>query len=170
MAWEYDKNHSRIGFTARHLGITNVRGQFDRADVTIDLEGDDPSEWSMKATIDAASVNTGIERRDNDIRGEKYFDVEKYPTITFESRQVEKRGDGYVVVGPLTMHGKTNDVELAVTFNGEQVDREVHKRGFTAQGEIDRFTFNVGDPEHRETTWTVGDKIQLMLDMEAALR
>jgi polyisoprenoid-binding protein YceI len=167
MPWEFDRNHSYIGFAARHLGINTVRGRFDQAEVKIDLEDPDPTKWSVQAEVEAASINTGVERRDNDLRAAKYFDVENHPKISFRSKRVEKHGDGYRVVGDLTMHGTTREIELAATFNGEQVDREVNKRGFSAHGEIDRFAFNVGDPEHRETTWTVSDKVQLVLDMEA---
>jgi polyisoprenoid-binding protein YceI len=170
MTWEFDKGHHQIGFAARHLGISIIRGHFDRSEVAVNLDAEDPTQWSMNATIDAASINTGNERRDDALREDKYFDVANYPTITFESRRVEKNGDGYRVFGDLTMHGTTREIELAVTYNGEAVDRDLTKRGFSGRGVIDRFAFGVGDPNRRDLTPTVGDKVELLLDMETFRR
>ena len=167
MNWQYDKNHSTIGFRTRHLGISTVRGYFTDADVKLNLEGDDPTKWSMNATIQAASIDTGIERRDDHLRSESYLDVAEFPTITFETRRVEPRGEGFALIGSFTMHGVTKELELAATFNGEAVDREVHKRGFSAQGTVDRFAFGVGDPTG---SWSVAPEIHFELEMEAALR
>ncbi len=167
MPWEFDQNHQNIGFSARHLGISTVHGHFEKANVVLDLDSDDPTQWSMRAVVDASSINTGIPRRDDALRGENYFEVDKYPEIRFETRRIERQGDGYCIVGALTMHGVTKEIELQATFNGEAVDREILKRGFSAQGTIDRFAFGVGDPEHREKTWTVSDEVKLILEMEA---
>jgi len=164
MAWEFDRNHSRVGFSARHLGINTVHGQFEDADVALNIDGDDPVNWSVKANIKAASINTGLGRRDDALRSDQYLNVEAHPTITFESSRVERRGDQYAVIGALTMLGVTKEVELEASFNGEAVDREQLKRGFSARGTIDRFAFGIGEPER---TWTVGPKIDLVLDMEA---
>jgi polyisoprenoid-binding protein YceI len=167
MPWEFDRNHSLIGFTARHLGISTIHGQFMDADVTLDLDGDDPTEWSMAASIKTISLNSGVGRRDDHLRSEAYLNAEQYPTITFETRRIESRDTGYAVIGALTMHGVTQEIELAATFNGEAVDRELTKRGFSAQGAVDRFAFGVGEPK---VTWTVGGEINLVLEMEAIRR
>ena len=167
MPWEFDQNHRNIGFSARHLGISTVHGHFEKADVTLNLDSDDPTQWSMRAVIDAASIDTGIARRDDALRAEGYFEVDKYPEIRFESKRIEKQGDDYRVVGDLTMHGMTNEIVLQASFGGEAVDREILKRGISAHGTIDRFAFGVGDPEHREKTWTVSDQVNLILEMEA---
>ncbi|HZT06575.1 MAG TPA: YceI family protein [Chloroflexota bacterium] len=164
MRWEYDPNHSRIGFSARHLGISTIRGQFDRADVQVDLESDDPTQWRLSATIAADSINTGLERRDDALRGENYLNVARYPTIRFESLRAERCDDGYVLIGALTILETTREVELAVAYNGEAEDRNLMHRGFSASAMIDRFDFALGDPK---VTWTVGDTIRLELDMEA---
>ncbi len=167
MPWEFDQNHRNIGFSARHLGISTVHGFFEKADVTVNLDSDDPTQWSMSAVVDANSINTGIPRRDDALRGESYFETDKFPEIRFETTRIERQGDGYCIVGSLTMHGVTKEVELEAAFGGEAVDREILKRGFTAQGTIDRFAFGIGDPDHREKTWTVSDEVKLLLDMEA---
>src|ERR1041384_2572604 len=145
MTWEFDRNHSTIGFSARHLGISTIYGQFQEAVVTLDLEGEDPTSWSMSASVNVASINTGIQRRDDHLRSPSYFDAEEYPTLEFKTQRLEPRGDGYALFGTLTMHGVTREVELAATFNGQAVDKEVTKRGFSAQGTIDRFAFGVGE-------------------------
>jgi polyisoprenoid-binding protein YceI len=167
MPWEYDTVHSYIGFIAKHLGINTVHGYFESAQVSLNLDSDDPTQWSIKATIQAASINTAISRRDDALRGEGYLDAERFPTITFESKRVERRGQRYWMVGALTLHGVARDVDLDVAFNGEATDREMLKRGFSAQGEVDRFQFEVGEPAK---TPTVGKEIRFVLNMEAIKR
>jgi polyisoprenoid-binding protein YceI len=164
MPWEYDKNHSLIGFTARHLGISTVHGRFDDVEVSLDLDSEDPTKWKVSATIKAVSINTGIGRRDDTLRAAPYFDVEQFPMIQFTTTRVEPRGDAYVVIGNLTMRDVTKEVELAAIFNGEAVDREITKRGFSAQGAVDRFAFGVGDPKPPLNT---AAEIKLILEMEA---
>jgi polyisoprenoid-binding protein YceI len=121
----------------------------------------------MAASIKTASLNSGVGRRDDHLRSEAYFNAEQYPTITFETRRIESRDTGYTVIGALTMHGVTQEIELSATFNGEAIDRELTKRGFSAQGAIDRFAFGIGEPK---ATWTVGSEVNLVLEMEAIRR
>jgi polyisoprenoid-binding protein YceI len=171
MPWEFDRGHSYIGFSAKHIGINFIHGSFEDADVTVDLSSDNPVDWSLKAVIKAASLNSGIARRDDALRGELYLAAEQYPTIEFESKRVERRGDNrFAVVGPLTIRGVTRDVELDVTYGGEQVDRDILHRGFSATASIDRFDFGIGDRNDRAKTWTVGDNINFILELDAALR
>jgi polyisoprenoid-binding protein YceI len=145
-----------------------VYGHFGDAEVTLDLDADDPTQWSMKAVIQAASLDTGFPRRDDAVKSDHYLDVEAFPTITFESRRVEKRGDRFAAFGPLTLHGVTRDIELDVTYNGEVIDRvqgrEVTKRGISAQTTIDRLDYKMGEPAPPAT---VAHEIRLLLEMEA---
>jgi polyisoprenoid-binding protein YceI len=168
MPWEFDLPHSLIGFSTKHLGICGVYGRFGAAEVTLDLDADDPAQWSMRAVIQAASLDTGFPRRDDAVKKEGYLDVEKFPTITFESRQVERRGDRFAVTGPLTLHGVTKEIELDVSYNGEVIDRvqnrEVTKRGISAQTTINRLDFGVGAPVPPAT---VAEEIRFILEMEA---
>jgi len=113
-----DPVHSRVGFTVKHLVISKVSGNFKEFEGTIVFDEKDPSKCSVKGTIKTASVDTGNENRDNDLRGEGFFDVAKYPTITFESTKVEKKGDQYLVTGKLTMKNVTKEVVLPVTVAG----------------------------------------------------
>lgn len=168
MPWEFDLPHSTIGFSINHLGICTVYGRFEDAEVTLDLEADDPTKWSIKAVINAASLTTLFPRRDHDVKGSRYLSVEEFPTITFESRYVERRGDRFAVIGPFTLHGVTKEIELEVTYNGDVVDRiqnrEVTKRGVSAQATINRLDFGVGEPMPPAT---VGHEIRFLLEMEA---
>ncbi len=88
MPWEFDAPHSRIGFIARHLGLTFVHGYFRKAEVTVDLDEADPTRSRVAATIDAASLTSDFPRRDDAVKGENYLDVERYPTITFTSTRI----------------------------------------------------------------------------------
>ena len=164
MAWEIDLPHSMIGFSGRHLGISTVIGRFEDADVAVALDGDDPTRWTLSATIRTASFTTGFDRRDDGVK-QHYLVVDEFPVITFETRKAQRRGDGFVVTGPLTLHGVTRDVELAATYNGDAVDRGMLRRGFSARGKINRLDFNVGEPGG-----TVGDDIELILELEAIQR
>lgn len=161
MSWEIDLPHSLIGVSARHLGICTVIGRFADADVAVDLDGDDPTRWALQATIRTASFDTGFDRRDDGVK-QHYLVVDQFPTITFQTRRIERRGDGFAVIGPLSLHGVTREVELAATYNGEAVDRGILRRGVSARGKINRLDFNVG-----EEGGTVGDDIEFILELEA---
>lgn len=168
MPWSIDLPHSHIGFATKHLGICQVFGHFAAAEVTLNLDAEDPTRWSMKATIQADSLDTGFPRRDDDVKSDRYLDTERFPTITFESRRVERRGDRFSVTGPLTLHGVTREIELDVTYNGEVVDRlrgrEVTKRGISAQTTINRLDYGMGEPAPPAT---VAHEIRFVLEMEA---
>src|SRR5690349_11974956 len=100
--WTIDASHSTVGFVARHLMVSKVRGRFGSVEGTITI-ADDPFESSVRATVDAASVDSGDAKRDEHLRSADFFDVEQYPTIEFVSTKVEDRGDGtYALTGDLT--------------------------------------------------------------------
>lgn len=111
-----DPVHSRAQFDISHLMVSTVTGKFPKLDGTIRLDPGDIAKSSVEVTIDAASVTTDNARRDNDLRSPNFFDVAKYPTITFKSTSVKDLGGGALKVGGmLTIHGKTEPVEIAVT-------------------------------------------------------
>ena len=111
--WDLDPVHSHIGFAARHLMVSKVRGKFDKFDVQI-VTAEKPLDSTVTVSIDAGSVDTGNEMRDNDLRSERFLDVANYPLITFKSTSVTPDGDGYKVVGDLTIRGVTKQVTLNV--------------------------------------------------------
>jgi polyisoprenoid-binding protein YceI len=113
--WQIDPNHSSAQFAVRHLAISTVRGAFTRVNGTVQLDDKDISKSSVDVTIDADSVDTRVPNRDKDLRSDHFFDVEKYPTITFKSTKVEQVEPGKLkVTGDLTIHGVTKQVVLDV--------------------------------------------------------
>src|SRR5262249_47404278 len=114
--WQIDPAHSTSQFSVTHLMISTVRGQFGSTSGTIEYDGKDPGSIKVDATIDAASVTTHNDYRDNDLKSDHFFDVKKYPTLTFKSkRAVPGTGGAFKLIGDLTMHGVTKEVTLEVT-------------------------------------------------------
>jgi polyisoprenoid-binding protein YceI len=113
--WDIDPAHTSVEFKVRHLMVSNVRGRFHGVKGVIDLEGEDFSGSVVDVTIDAATIDTGVEKRDAHLRSPDFFDVEKFPTITFRSKEVSSAGPGELkVVGDITIHGVTKEVVLDV--------------------------------------------------------
>jgi len=113
--WEIDPAHSNASFTVRHMMVSNVRGEFTKLNGGIDVVGDDPTTAKVAVTIDAASISTREPKRDAHLRSADFFDVEKFLTITFTSKKVERVGEGRLkLVGDLTMHGVTKEIALDV--------------------------------------------------------
>src|SRR5437870_3512448 len=113
--YNFDKVHSRIGFTAQHLVISSVDGRFKDYDGTITLDPNDITKSSVKVSVKTASVDTDNESRDNDLRNSEFLDVAKYPEMTFVSDKIERRGDGYVASGTFTLKGVSKKIELPFT-------------------------------------------------------
>jgi len=113
--WQLDPNHSSAQFAVRHLGLSTVRGAFTKVNGTIQFDDKDITKSSVDVTIEAASLDTRVEGRDKDLRGDHFFEVEKYPTLTFKSTKVEQVEVGKLkVTGDLTIHGVTKQVVLDV--------------------------------------------------------
>ena len=117
--YDVDPAHCHIGFSVRHLVINNIRGRFTNYSGTIVYDEQDITRSSVEITIKAESVNTDVKNRDDHLRGSDFFDVAKYPDITFKSTRVEKRGDGYAAVGMFTMHGVSREIVLPFRINGK---------------------------------------------------
>ncbi len=170
--WNIDTAHSGIQFSVRHMVISKVRGAFERWQGVIDFDDENPSVSKVSVTIDAASIDTREPKRDEHLRSADFFDVEKYPHITFESTKVEKaRGDRYRVLGDLTIHGTTRQVELDAEFLGAGVDPWGNRRiGFQAQTSVHRKEFGLSWNQVLETGGVlVGDQIEITLDVQAIL-
>ena len=112
--WNIDPSHSTAEFTVRHLMITNVKGRFGKLTGTVDYDPARPELTKFEATIEAGSIDTRDDKRDAHLRSPDFFDVEKYPTLTFRSTKITKTGDGFTALGELTMHGVTKPVELEI--------------------------------------------------------
>ena len=145
--YQIDPSHSAVEFVSRHLMLTKVRGRFARFEGSVTV-ADDPLKSSARVTIDAASVDTGDEKRDGHLRGEDFLNVEEYPTLEFRSTRLEPVGDRWVLEGDLSVRGVTRPVSLDVDYEGAVVDPFGNSRiGFSARTEIDReewgLTWNV---------------------------
>ncbi|RMG42981.1 MAG: polyisoprenoid-binding protein, partial [Methanobacteriota archaeon] len=120
--FEIDPVHSSIDFYVKHMVISTVPGEFREFSGVIYYDPNDITQMRAEVTIKTPSIFTDNPKRDKHLKSPDFFDVEKYPTITFVSKRVEKKGDGYVMVGDLTMHGVTKEVEIPFQVNGTIVD------------------------------------------------
>ncbi len=118
-----DKAHSSISFTIRHMVVSKVRGNFKDFDITIKADPNDITKSSVTAVIKAASIDTDNEKRDAHLRSPDFFDVEKFPEITFKSIRVKKKNDKYELWGTLTMHGVTKNIIIPFEILGQMTDR-----------------------------------------------
>ena len=115
--WNVDPSHSIVGFTARHLMITKVRGRFTTFTGTVTV-AENPLDSQVEATVDLGSVTTGDEQRDGHLKSADFFDVDKHPTMTFTSTGIKQDGGDYVLTGDLTVAGTTRSVDFELSFDG----------------------------------------------------
>jgi polyisoprenoid-binding protein YceI len=162
--WQLDPAHCSAQFSVRHLGISTVRGAFTKLSGAVQYDPAAPGKSSLEATIDATSVDTRVEMRDNDLRSPNFLDVQKYPTITFQSKKVEAAGAGKLkVTGDLTVRGVTKEVALDVDGPTPAMKDPWGnlRMGASATTKINRMDFGVsGRPG------VVGDDITITLDIE----
>ncbi len=162
--WKIDPNHSTAQFSVRHMGISTVRGNFTKVSGSAQYDAKDVTKSSLEATIDANSIDTRVEMRDNDLRSPNYFDVQKYPTITFKSKKVEAAGEGKLkITGDLTIRGTTKEVVLDVDGPSAPITdpRGNQHIGASATTKVSRKDFGVsGAPT------MVGDEVTITLDVE----
>jgi polyisoprenoid-binding protein YceI len=168
--WTIDPVHSEVGFSARHMMVSKVRGKFGTFSGQV-VTGADPLGSAVTAEIDMASIDTGNEQRDGHIRSADFFEVEAHPTMTYRSTGVRLQDGEYVLDGDLTLKGVTKNVPLKLELNGFGPDPFGGTRaGFTATGEINRRDFGVNFNAALETGGAVvSDKVALHLEIEAVL-
>ncbi len=160
--YKFDKAHTLIGFRIRHL-LTKVEGRFKEFDGTIWLDRANPSASKVELTIQTASVDTGVEARDKDLRSPNYFDADKYLTIIFKNTKVEPKGnDLYDVTGEFTMHGVTKTIRVPVKSFGFAKMGKTDKAGFEVALTLNRKDYGIekGGP-------IVGDDVELNIQVEA---
>lgn len=146
--WEADPFHSKLGFTVVHLGIADVPGHFDEYSVTIQSSKDDFSDAQIELSVATNSVNTRVQPRDEHLRSADFFDVEKYPTMTFKSKSIQKVSEGkYTLSGDLTLLGVTKPVTVTMNYRGTTANPNADGApvaGIQIVGEIKRSDFNLG--------------------------
>ena len=168
--WKIDPSHSGIHFTVRHMVVSKVRGTFERWEGSIELDEANPSASKVTVHIEPASITTHEPQRDTHLRSPDFFDVEKYPALTFVSTRVEKVGDnGYRVTGDLTLRGVTKPVVLDVEALASGEDPYGNERiGFQAETSINRKDFGLNWNQVLEAGGVlVGDKVEISLDVQA---
>jgi len=168
--WTIDPDHSNIGFKVRHLMVSNVKGSFDKHTGTVEINDKDITKSKVEVTIDTNSINTNVQKRDDHLRSADFFDVAKFPTMTFVSKKVAKAGkDKLKVTGDLTLHGVTKQVVLDV--EGPSVESKdpmgAIRRGATASTKINRKDFGLVWNKALETGGVaVGEEVTITLEIE----
>lgn len=157
-----DTMHTQLGFSITHLGISIIRGTFDRFSGSLTV-GETLADTSVTIEAEMASMNSGNAMRDEHMHGADFFDVANHPRMSFVSTSITESGSGYALTGNLTIKGATNPVTLSTTYNGSQVfpmDRSTH-HGFSSSATISRSAFGVsyGVP-------MVSDDVKLMLEAQ----
>ncbi len=168
--WQIDAAHSGIHFTVKHMVVARVRGQFRRYEADLVIDEADPTQSSVAVTIEAASVDTGNESRDTDLRSPNFFDAERYPKLTFRSRSIERaNGDAYRLVGELTIRDVTREVALDVELAGFVADPWGGRRGgFSARGKVLRSAFGMVWNQLLEAGGVaVSDEVEIGIEIEA---
>jgi len=168
--WSIDADHSNVGFKVRHMMVSNVRGDFGKVTGIVDIDDKDLARSKVDVSIETASINTGVVKRDAHLKSADFFDVAKYPTMTFVSHKVVTAGDDRLkVYGRLTLHGVTREVVLDVEGPSKAFKDPWGniKRGATATTRINRKDFGL--------TWNaavesggvvVGDEVTIALEIE----
>ena len=168
--YEIDTAHSSVAFSIRHMAISKTKGTFDDFSGSFTYDPDKPKSWQCEAVIQAKSINTGNEQRDDHLRNPDFFDVATYPTITFESTAVHLNGDGKgTLKGNLTMHGVTKEIELDLELVGLLPNSPFgdSRAGFTATGKLDRKDFGLSWNRAMETGGlVVGNEVEITLEVE----
>jgi polyisoprenoid-binding protein YceI len=167
--WRLDANHSGVHFRVRHLGLSNVRGRFDRFDATLTV-GQSLEDVQVAANIDMASVDTNQPDRDAHLRSTDFFSTDEHPEMVFASTAVRAAGsDEYEVDGQLTINGITKPVTLEVEFSGVEVfpgDGSTHA-GFAATTEINRDDFGIDfNMPLGMDKFALGQKLKIELDLQ----
>jgi polyisoprenoid-binding protein YceI len=167
--WQLDPAHSNAQFSVRHLGISNVQGEFTKVTGTVNLDDQDISKSTVSASIDVNSLDTRVQHRDDDLKSDHFFDVAKYPTITFQSTKIVSTGEGTAkMTGNLTLHGVTKEVAFDVTGPTKVIQVMGTRRGASATTKINRQDFGMvymtndipGGDE------MIGDTVTITLDIE----
>jgi polyisoprenoid-binding protein YceI len=167
--WTLDPAHTEAGFAVKHLVISTVRGDFNKLAGAVVLDEGDVTKSTIEVTIDAGSIDTRIEKRDAHLKSPDFFDVAKYPNITFKSTKVEKSGEGKLrVTGNLTLKATTKPVVLEVAGPTAEIKGPDGKgrRGFSATTKINRQEFGLTWSKTVEAGPVVGDEVTIQLDGE----
>jgi polyisoprenoid-binding protein YceI len=169
MNWQIDPAHSHIQFSARHMMITTVRGRFENFSGTVDFDEDNPENSTVHIEIDAASINTREEQRDNHLRSADFLHADRYPVLTFTSKRIELIDEDTArVTGDLTIRDVTREITLRVDYQGQaRSPWGTTSAGFSASAKINRKDFNLTWNQALETGGVlVGEEIKIDIELE----
>lgn len=170
--YQLDAAHTTVGFSVKHLMISNVKGQFDKFGGSFDFDSAKGTLKDVKVTVETASINTGNKDRDDHLRTGDFFEAAKHPQITFKSTKVEMSKDGKTakVTGDLTLRGKTKSIVMDFTNNGEAEANGTKKVGFSGTGKILRSEFGMSWNKALDKGGVaVGDEITILIEGEGNL-
>lgn len=168
--WKFDPAHTRVEFRIRHAAISWIRGSFNAWEGSLEFDPARPQDVSVAFSVDVASVDTGVAERDEHLRSEDFFDVERYPRMTFKSTSaVDVGGGNHELTGDLVLHGVSRPVRFDVDFNGTATDPwGVVRAGFEAKTVLDRRDFGlVWNKTMEDAGVLVGDTVGVTLEIEA---
>jgi polyisoprenoid-binding protein YceI len=166
-SWTIDKNHTQVNFQVKHMGVSTVRGSLSGVTGTVVWDEKDPTKSSIEDTIDATTVSTNNDARDKHLKSPDFFNVEKFPTLTFKSTSVTQANGKLQVIGDLTLAGVTKSVTLDVDGPTAPVKGQGGKlvTGFSATGMLKRSDFNFGS---KFSGAMLSDEIKFTIDVEAS--
>jgi polyisoprenoid-binding protein YceI len=167
--WVFDPYHTQVEFSARHLGMMTVRGNFLEIDASGFIDPDHPEASSVDATIQTASIRTHNPQRDNDLRSSNFLETDKYPTMHFKSTKVEQTGpDTYNLTGDLTIKGNSHPVTFKVVKYGEFNDPNMmgHRIAYGAEGKINRKDFGLSFNAILDGRLIVSEEVQIFIEGE----
>lgn len=169
--YSFDKAHSAIGFRVKHMGLVDVPGYFRDFTGTIVYNAKDVAKSSVEFTAQSTSVDTRVEGRDKHLRSDDFFDVEKFPTITFKSTKVEKKGNALMITGDFTMKGVTKQISFPFNIAGFAEQRGTMKMGVTAETSLNRRDYGVNYGTNMPNgVAMVSDNININLQIEANMQ
>src|SRR5215831_3361667 len=165
--YNIDPMHSSVGFAITHMVINTVRGHFNQFSGTVAVDGKNVSD--AKGTIETKSVDTGQPNRDKHLKSPDFFDAEKYPTITFQSKRAEKKGDETMLVGDFTMHGVTKELSLPMKLSGPIKDPMGMTRiGLQAKAKVNRKDYGISYNKAMEAGGVMlGEEVEIEINAEA---
>lgn len=169
MTWKIDPAHSEVNFTVRHMMISNVRGRFENFTGTVEFDPVNSANSSVEVQIEAASINTREDKRDNHLRSADFLDAENHPYLIFKSKRIEVLDDSHaLIIGDLTIRGVTREVILETEFNGmSQSPWGFSSAGFSASTHINRKDWGLTWNMALETGGVlVSDDIRINIELE----
>lgn len=166
--WKLDHDHSRVGFQVAHMVVSKTNGRFTEYSGIVEMDAEEKEFETIEAVIQTASVTTDHQKRDEHLRSPDFFDVQKFPTMTYTMKSYKKTGDDYTAVGDLTLLGVTKEITLIGTFNGVAQDPWGNTRaGFTASGTVNRKDFGMKFSKLLDSGgMLVGDEVNIILEIE----